>query len=363
MLSLLISFFVLAICFSFLCSLWEAALLSITPGYAQAKLSEGASLGRHLSSFKTNIDRPLAAILTLNTISHTAGAIGVGEQATLIWSDTHPMITSVAVPVSMTLGILILSEIIPKTIGAVYWRELAPFTVSSLRVLLALFAPLVWLSQLLTNLLKKDASMTVFSRGDFLAMAELGEQEGVIERGESEIIRNLFRFRTIKSRHIMTPRMVVQTAPVEWSLATFHRQNPDLRFSRIPLSEGGEDHVVGYVLKNDVLAAIVDGRGEESLRSLLREILVVSDTFAIPELFRRFLSEREQIALVVDEFGGMAGIVTMEDVIETLLGMEILDESDAIEDMQLLARQIWEKRARDLGVISVAKRNDDTDKE
>ncbi len=352
MLSVLIAFFVLAIVFSFLCSLWEAVLLSVTPSYAQVKVSEGSNLGRHLNRFKANIDRPLAAILTLNTIAHTAGAIGVGEQATLIWSDTHPMITSVAVPVSMTLGILILSEIIPKTLGAVYWRELAPFTVSALRVLLYVMAPLVWLSQLVTNLLKKDASMTVFSRSDFLAMATIGEQEGVIERSETEVIRNLLRFRSIKARHVMTPRTVVHVAPVDESLATFHQENPDLRFSRIPLYEEGKDHIVGYVMKNDVLVSIVDGRGTQPLRSLIREMLVVPQSFAIPELFRQFLAKREQIALVVDEFGGMAGIVTMEDLIETLLGMEIVDESDATADMQLLARQIWEKRARELGIVS-----------
>lgn len=352
MLSLLLLFFALAIAFSFLCSLWEAVLLSVTPSYAQTKLAEGAALGRKLNSFKTDIDRPLAAILTLNTIAHTAGAIGVGEQATLIWAESHPMITSVAVPASMTMGILVLSEIIPKTLGAVYWRELAPFTVMSLGLLLAAFAPLVWMSQLLTRLLKKDASMTVLSRSDFLAMAQLGEREGVIERSESEIIANLLRFRTIKARHIMTPRMVVLTAPAEWSLTTFHRENPDLRVSRIPVYEGETDRVVGYVLKSDVLTAIVNGEGERPLRSLMRDIPVVPVTLAIPELFRRFLAAREQIALVVDEFGGMAGIVTMEDVIETLLGMEIVDESDATEDMQLLARQIWEKRALELGIVS-----------
>ena len=351
MLSLLIGFFALSIGFSFLCSLWEAVLLSVTPSYAQMRLSEGAPIGRHLQRFKANIDRPLAAILTLNTIAHTVGAIGVGAQATVIWADANPLITSLLIPTLMTLGILVLSEIIPKTLGAVYWKELAPFTVTSLHILLRILAPLVWMSQGVTRLLKKDKSMTVFSRNDFLAMAKLGEKEGVIARDESEIISNLLRFKTIKARDVMTPRTVVHAADQEQSIAAFHERSPDLRFSRIPVFRDIKDHIVGYVMKNDVLEAIVGGRGEETLAQLMREILIVPEIYAIPELFRQFLSKREQIALVVDEFGGMSGIVTMEDVIETLLGMEIVDESDDIEDMQALARQVWEKRARELGII------------
>jgi CBS domain containing-hemolysin-like protein len=355
MLTLLILFFAISIVFSFLCSMWEAVLLSITPTYARIKLQEGASIGRHLASFKENIDRPLAAILTLNTIAHTVGAIGVGAQATTIWHDSHPMITAFAVPVVMTLAILILSEIIPKTIGANYWHRLAGFTVASLRLIIAVLWPLVQMSQLITRALNTGHVHNVLSRTDFLTMAEIGAEEGVFDEEESEIIANLLRFHAVRAKDVMTPRTVLVTAAEDMTLREFHEQHPDLRFSRIPVyAENSKDRITGYVLKDTVLASLVeenDGGEAKRIGDIKREILLVAETFPIPDLFARFIRDREHIALVVDEFGGTAGIVTMEDVIETLIGIEIVDEMDHTEDMQLLARRSWEQRARALGLV------------
>lgn len=352
MLSLLIIFFVIAILFSFLCSLWEAVLLSITPSYARIQMQEGTSIGHHLHDFKENIDRPLAAILTLNTIAHTVGAIGVGSQANMIWAETNPLITTAVVPVLMTLGILILSEIIPKTLGANYWKELAPFTVSSLNLIMLLLAPLIWLTQLITKLLKKEKDKSVLSRSDFMVMTEIGEQEGVFEGSESAIIKNLLRFNTIKTKSIMTPRTVVKAASEEMTLQTFYEENTTLRFSRIPTyHEGSKDRVTGFFLKDDLLVNLLEAKGDEPLSILRRDIMVVNEDFPITNLYDSFLEKREHIALVVDDFGGMAGIVTMEDVIETLLGLEIVDEFDNTEDMQVLARENWKKRAKSLGII------------
>lgn len=351
---LLSAFFLLAIVVSFLCSLWEAVLLSITPSYAQIQLREGLRVGRLIQGFKENVDRPLAAILTLNTIAHTVGAVGVGNQATKIWAETHPLITSLVVPVAMTLAILVLSELIPKTIGANFWQELAPFTAKSLALVIALLLPLVWFSQFLTRALKKDKSKSVFSRLDFLAMAEVGAAQGVFEKHESDIIANLLRFSTIRAHDVMTPRVMVKAAPGSHTLAEFYQANPEVAFSRILLyRDGALDKVTGYFLKDELLAGLVENRGEEPLHTLEREIMRVPETFPIPELFNRFLRQREHIALAVDEFGGMAGIVTMEDVIETLLGLEIVDESDQVEDLQAQARKNWEKRAQALGLIKV----------
>ena len=352
MYSLLIIFFLVAIFFSFLCSLWEAVLLSITPSYARIKMQEGSAIGEDLQEFKENVDRPLAAILTLNTIAHTVGAIGVGSQATAIWAESSPLITSLAVPVLMTLGILILSEIIPKTIGANYWKEFAPFTVTSLNLLMLLLAPLIWLTQLITRTLKKEKNKSVLSRSDFLVMTEIGKQEGVFEENETQIIKNLLRFHTIETKSIMTPRTVVKAASEDMSLRVFYEANRNLRFSRIPIySANSKDRVTGYFLKDDLLSGLLEGKGDEPLSTLHRDIMVVDRSFPITDLHDRFLTRREHIALVVDEFGGMDGIVTMEDVIETLLGLEIVDEFDNIEDMQVLARENWERRARSLGLI------------
>ena len=352
MLSLLIVFFLIAIVTSFLCSLWEAVLLSITPSYAQIQVQQGGALGRRLQAFKENIDRPLAAILTLNTIAHTVGAIGVGDQAARIWADTNPLITGLAVPVAMTLAILVLSELIPKTLGANYWKELAPFTARSLSWVIRLLAPLVWFSQLVTSSLKKKEVGSAFTRSDFLAMADIGARHGVFEQHESDIIGSLLGFRAVRAKDVMTPRTVVKAAPACQTLGDFFRDNRELRFSRIPIYENGSrDQVIGYVLKDAVLAAMVEGRQDDLLVTLKREFIAVEREYPMLELFKRFIASREHIALVVDEFGGMAGIVTMEDVIETLLGVEIVDEVDQTADMQVLARRSWEQRARRVGLI------------
>ena len=351
MYTLLIVFFLIAIITSFLCSLWEAVLLSITPSYAQIQVQEGGSLGRRLQAFKDNIDRPLSAILTLNTIAHTVGAIGVGDQASKIWSDANPLITSLIIPVLMTLAILVLSELIPKTLGANYWKELAPFTARSLSLIIRLLAPLVWFSQLLTRALKKDEVDSAFTRKDFLAMADIGARHGVFEQHESEIIGNLLRFGSVQVGDVMTPRTVVKAAPAGQSIGEFFAANRDLRFSRIPVYENESlDEVVGYVLKDEVLAKIAAGESDAPLLSLRRDIIAVAEDSPIIELFNRFLATREHIVLVTGGFGGMAGVATMEDVIETLIGVEIVDESDHTADMRILARENWQRRAKRLGL-------------
>jgi CBS domain containing-hemolysin-like protein len=349
MYTLLIVFLLVSILFSFLCSIWEAVLLSITPSFTQMQIQEGGELGRTLQEFKDNIDRPLAAILTLNTIAHTVGAIGVGAQATRIWGAS--IMATAVVPVLMTLAILLLSEIIPKTIGANYWRELAGFTVRSLKLVMWVLAPLVFVSQIITRALKKDKDASVFSRADFGAMAELGSQQGVFDEGESNILRNLLRFNTIFAKDVMTPRTVMISADQNTSIRDFHNEHPHLRFSRIPIYEKSQDHITGYVLKDQILKTLVDRHGDDPLSSIRRDVLAVKETFPIPDLFSHFTAKREHIAVVVDDFGGTSGLVTMEDVIETLLGLEIVDETDNSHDMQEMARRQWEVRARSLGLL------------
>lgn len=352
MYTLLIVFFLMSIVFSFLCSMWEAVLLSITPSWAQGRLSDGDAIGHHLQDFKENIDRPLSAILTLNTVAHTVGAIGVGEQATLIWADSNPWITGFAVPVIMTLAILVLSEIVPKTLGAIHWQRLAPFTVASLRVLLVVLRPFVWLSQFVTSRLKHGSEAPVLTRTDFVAMAELGARDGVFEAGETHMITNLVQFRTIQARDVMTPRTVVSAVAEEGAVADWWDAAKNLRFSRMPTyHSGSKDRITGYVLKDELLEAIIEGQGAERIGSFRREVVTVGEEHPVTELFSTLTERREHIALVLDDFGGMAGIVTMEDVIETLLGLEIVDETDGTADMRILARRHRAQRARALGLV------------
>ncbi len=345
MFTALVAFFAVSIVISFLCSLWEAVLLSISPSYMQIQLNEGGTLGPILKEFKDNIDRPLAAILTLNTIAHTVGAIGVGQQATKIWADSNPLITGLLVPAVMTAAILILSEIIPKTLGATNWRFLAPFTVRSLRLIIVVLTPVIWLCQMITRFFNANKEVSVFSRHDFLAMAQIGSQEGQLDKTEGELIHNLFHFKSYKVKDIMTPRTVVAAAPKDMKARVFYEMQDELVFSRILLREHEQsENIVGYVLKDEVLEHLIDDDQDKLLGSFVREIIAVPENYSVFELFNDFIQKREHIALIVDDFGGIAGLVTMEDIIETLLGAEIVDETDKIVDMQDMAKKKWRNR-------------------
>jgi CBS domain containing-hemolysin-like protein len=345
---LLLLYVALAIGVSFLCSLMEAVLLSVTPSYVAALEREGSAVGERIHQFKENVDRPLAAILSLNTIAHTVGAAGVGAQAAIVFGEAY---TGVVAGV-LTLLILVLSEIIPKTLGAVYWRTLTPSVVRMLTATIILMWPLVKLSQGITRLMSQDEDEAAFSREEFTAMAELGEEEGVFEEKESRILRNLFRFNSLRVKDVMTPRTVIFQMPERQTIGDVVEEHDEFRFSRIPVYDDDPDDITGYVLKDEMLLRAAQEEFDVSLSEISRDILVVHETLPLPDLLERLLDRLEHIALVVDEYGGVAGVVTMEDVVETLLGLEIVDEADSVEDMQALARKQWFKRARELGMVS-----------
>ena len=350
--TVLILFFLLSIIFSFLCSIWEAVILSVTPSYVNRVQREGSSIGPLLQSYKEDIDRPLSAILTLNTIAHTVGAIGVGAQAGKLFGSTQLDLgfTSLSyesiIAALMTLAILILSEIIPKTIGANMWQELAPFTVRSLSVLLWILKPLVWISQRITKTLKKDKERSVLSRADFTAMAQAGEEEGTLDSSESTIIQNLMRLEKLKARDIMTPRNVMVVANEEQTLEEFWQAHQPLPFSRIPVFKEKSDYITGMFLKDHLLEALARGQNQKMLKEIRRDILHVNDTDPLPKLLDHLVNSREHIAIVYDEYGSVAGLVTMEDIFETIMGLEIVDETDTVENLQRYARQRWEARAK-----------------
>jgi CBS domain containing-hemolysin-like protein len=253
----------------------------------------------------------------------------------------------------MTFAILIFSEIIPKTLGANYWEQLTPISIRILRIILWLLRPFVWLSQKMTKRLKKDKSRSVFSRADFNAMVAIGSKEGVFQESESKIIRNLMKFDKVFVKDIMTPRMVVKAAQENTTINDFFSKNKELRFSRIPIYEERIDNVNGFFLKDQLLTKIINQQGHLPLKDIRRDILIVHEQMPIPKAFQKLMTKRQHIALVVDEFGGMEGIITMEDIIETLLGTEIVDEYDGEEDMQALARRNWEARAKKLGILTI----------
>jgi CBS domain containing-hemolysin-like protein len=352
--TMLIVFFTLAIVVSFICSLWEAVLLSITPSYLRKVSSEGRATGRLLNEFKQDIDRPLAAILTLNTMAHTIGAIGVGAQASRIWGSGGFNVAGLVIDYEAvvaavtTLAILVLSEIIPKTIGANFWEKLAPFTARSLKVLIFVLWPLVWMSQLITQYLKKDKSRPVFSRAEFLAMTEIGRAEGHLDEREVAVIQNLLNLNRLRVYDVMTPRPVVVAGDRRETIEAFFAENPDFPFSRIPLFDGTVDTVTGLAFKDDLLAALANGEKDRTLDELERPALFVPESLSLAKVLPQLLEQRQQLAVVVDEYGVTAGVITVEDVLETLLGIEIMDEKDDVADLQGLARQRWEERRRGL---------------
>ncbi len=343
---LLIIFFALSIVFSFLCSIWEAVLLSITPSYTSRMQQEGTKVGDLLGEFKEDIDRPLSAILTLNTIAHTVGAIGVGAQAGKVFGEgsVGPLSYESIIATVMTLAILILSEIIPKTIGANMWQTLAPFTVKSINFLLIILKPFVWISQQITKRFKKDKNKSVFSRADFQAMALVGEESGEIMKSESMIISNLMKLKDLTVHDIMTPRTVLNTASETVTVREFYDKHDPIRFSRIPIHKGQKDVFTGMVLKDDILRELADDRDTTPLSEIGREVESVLRTMSLQELFDRLLGKKLHMALVHDAYGSLVGIVTMEDLLETILGLEITDEFDSIEDLQVLAKSKWKKR-------------------
>lgn len=344
---LLIFYLVLAIAVSFLCSVLEAVLLSVTPSFVAFKENDAQAEGEMLRKLKKDIDRPLSAILTLNTIAHTVGAAGVGAQAQVVFGNAYVSVTSVV----LTLLILIFSEIIPKTLGATYWKKLAVSAAKVTRFLIVITYPFVQLSKGITIWLSNEDNQPSLSREEFSAMAEQGVQEGIFEEGESDMFKNLIRFSTLQVKDIMTPRIVVVKYQEDVNVAEVLQEEENLRVSRIPVYGKNEEDITGYVLKTDLYAASASGNTDKKLKELKREILIIPETVSLKVLLQRLLDTKEHIAVVVDEYGGLAGVVTMEDLVETLLGIEIMDEADAIEDMQKLARDKWKERARKLGIV------------
>lgn len=344
--TLLIIYLCIAIFTSFLCSILEAVLLSITPSFIRTKIHERKKLGKDLKKLKDNIDKPLSAILTLNTFANTAGAAGVGAQAQTVWGNEYITVISVG----LTLSILFFSEIIPKTIGAVYWRTLANPVSYVVRFLVVALWPTVWISQFLTRLFKSNKQKSVLSHSDFHALTEAGLKDGLFEESQSNIIKNLLNLKSIQTKSIMTPRTVVIAENEEMLISDYLKKYPDLHFSRIPIYKNQIDKITGFVLKDEILMNIIEKSEKKQLKDIRRKIEVVPEVAPMLELYKVLIENNTHIVMVVDEYGGMAGIVTMEDIIETLLGLEITDELDKVEDLQALARANWEKRAKRLGL-------------
>jgi len=345
---LLLFYLFLALGVSFLCSILEAVLLSLTPSHITLMAQENETVGKRLKTLKDDVDRPLSALLSLNTIAHTVGAAGVGAQSQVLFGNGYLAITSALV----TLGILVISEIIPKTLGATYWKKLAPFAAIVLRWMVIGLYPLVVLSLFITRLLTPNERAPAFSRAEFKAMADQGEAEGVFAVEESQILRNLLHFESLRVKDVLTPRVVMVAFHESATVSEVFEALGARRISRLPVFSDDNEDITGYVLLSDVLIEIARDRHDTPMSAVKHDVLVVPETLSLYGLFRNLLERQQQMSVVIDEYGGIVGVATMEDIVETMLGMEIMDEGDAVEDMRVMARQRWLKRARKLGLVS-----------
>ena len=330
-----------ALSISFLCSILEAVLLSAPMSFVSMLEKEGRKGAPLLKKYKQDIDKPIAAILSLNTISHTVGAAGVGAQSEAIFSSQFFAITSAI----LTLLILVFSEIIPKTIGASYWRKMAIPCARIIHVLVIVTYPLVLMSELITHIFSGKKQQTSVSREEVSAMVTVGAEEGVLEKKENRMIQNLLKLDDVKARDIMTPSSVAEIAEESMTLREFYQNDAFRQFSRIPVyNEENDDYIKGYVLRQTILEKLSEDKFNLRLTDIIRPVLTFQENENVSKIWEQLLAKKEHISIIIDEYGCFRGIVTMEDVIETMLGTEIVDEKDTVTDMQEFAREKWQEQ-------------------
>lgn len=339
--TLLLFYIALALGVSFLCSIAEAVLLSVNSAYSSLLEQEGKRSGQLLAALTRDVERPLAAILTLNTIAHTIGAAGAGAQATVVFGSASLGIFSAV----LTLLILVLSEIIPKTLGAYYWRALAPITAYGLHYLIKLLTPFIYLSEILTRLITRgERAGTGLNRQELAIAADISNAEGHLDENESAVVKNLLALRHTAIREAMTPRTVLFSEDADCTVNDAFARHKTMPFSRIPIYKNDADNIIGVVLLSDLLLAQARGEAEQTLETYRRELPALLDAMPLTQALEEFLRQKTHMILVVTEFGDIMGIITLEDVLETLLGREIVDESDRTRDMQELARRHWRRQ-------------------
>jgi len=328
--TLLLAYFFLALFLSFLCSLLEAVLLSTPASYSSILAKQNSSQGERLERFKENINRPLAAILTVNTFAHTLGAAGVGAQTLELYGESSVAIASGI----LTLLILVFSEIIPKTIGSVYWRGLIGNTTLVVEVLIFFTYPLVLLAEYISNFGQDEATVT---REEVIAMAEMGEDEGVLEEQETDIIENTLKLKDVKVKDIMTPRSVIFALKSDLTVGQVLEEHETLDFTRIPIFEGNLDVIKGMVNRYEIINRKAEDQFSTRMHEISQEVPFVNENDPIDKVLELFIKNRDHMALVKNDENSLTGLITLEDAIETILGQEIVDEHDSVVDMRDLA--------------------------
>jgi len=352
--TLLIIYLLLTMSISFLCSLLESVLMSTPISYISMKEEEGDRNAALFMKYKQDPDRPLSAILSLNTIANTLGAAAVGHQATQLSGDHWFGVISAA----MTFLILVFSEIVPKTIGTTHWKGLLWLS-RIMRVLVFVLFPIVWLVDKIHDAITSGDPDLGISREEVSAMANMGEEEGVLDNSENKVIQNIIKLDDIKAYDVMTPRVVAAIAPENMTLKQFYKQEDLSHNSRIPVYSDSPEFITGYVMRYDVLENLAEDKFDMRLKSIKRKIAAFHEETAVGDIWESLLKTRDQIACIIDDYGCFQGIITLEDIMETILGMEIIDENDTITDMQQYAKERWLKRKNQYKQIVLPEEEDE----
>ncbi len=338
--ALLFVFLLGAMLISFLCSVLEATLMSTPISYITMREDEGYKPAKRMKQYKTEPSRPLAAILSLNTIANTIGAAGVGRQATLVFgSEWFGLVSAVT-----TVLILIFAEIIPKTIGTSHWKSLMGVATGAIHSLIIGLYPIVVAVEWLQKHISSDETDATISREEVSAMADVAEESGELDEDENEVIQNIITLDEITASDAMTPRVVCAIAPESMKLKAFYKDKRFLHHSRIPVYSDNDEYITGYILRMEALQLIAEDKFEVTLGEIRRSIPSFQEDKTLDEIWDEMISKDEPISVVIDEYGSFQGILTLEDVIETILGNEIVDERDEVRDMQQLAKERWKKR-------------------
>lgn len=329
---------------SFICSLLEATILSVTRPYIYTLIEHKKKAGNLLNKQKNQINESLSSILTLNTISNTTGAAISGSIALELFGNKWVAVFSGF----LTLLILIFAEIIPKTIGANYWKTLAPWASWVLQVLIIILKPIVIPVNLLAKLISRKNPVSNITREEVLSSIQLGHISGAIESSEFILANNLFKIQKTLIKEIMTPRTVVYTLPPERTAKSVIHDIEFLHYSRIPLFDKVSDNITGVVLRRDIILSVAHGKSDLKLKDLAAPPVFIPETLSVYTLLDRLISRNRHLAFIINEYGDYVGIATMEDAIEALLGREIVDETDIVIDMQELARELLKKRMHNI---------------
>ena len=341
--TLLLVYFFIALSASFLCSLLESVFLSINYSFVESAIEKEARYAKALKKMKSEVSYPLSAILAVNTIANTLGAAGVGAQAHKLYGSAFVTFCSII----LTLLILFFCEILPKTLGASYWKAFVPFTVYSTRFLMIICWPFLQVSHLIQRLFRNRIRQHSITREDLLSSTKIAAKQGYIYNNEKDFIKNILKLKKKKVSEVMTPRTVITAFEESMTIDAVLQKYQPLRYARVPVFKETLDQVLGVTRRYKLLEAHSRGEGEKTVGAYLDPLHSIPESMSISAALHQFITRKDHIFLVVDEYGSVSGLISLEDVVETILGIEIVDELDSVADLREQALRQWKKKKKE----------------